>query len=156
MIWGVKKSQRRPGKSGKMLIMSVWLNCDWTLQEREKRTVSKLIVTHIFFMCLFLYLVSFLINSLLAFLLDNLSSPLLSAPLFPLPNFNEEGLRLVIALMVGGMQGASWSIQLTSGFVSPALPCFDLRIRSCLLLVLVMVVWGGLPSYLFPFQPTGT
>lgn len=59
-------------------------------------------------MCLFLYLVSFLINSLLAFLLDNLSfSPLLSAPLFPLPSFNEEGLRLVIALMVGGMQGAS-------------------------------------------------
>lgn len=92
-------------------------------------------------MWFFLCLVSFLLNSLLAFLLDNLTfSPLLSAPLFPFPNFNEEGVRLVIALMVGGTEGVILKLlQLTSGFVSAVLPCFSLTIRSNLLVVLVMV-----------------
>lgn len=78
MIWGVKKSQWRPGKRGKIL---VWLNC-----KGQKLTVNKLIATHTFFMCFFLYMFLSLLCVLLAFFPVNLPLPCLAVPCHALPS----------------------------------------------------------------------
>lgn len=77
MIWGVKKSQWRPGKRGKIL---VWLNC-----KGQNLTVNKLIATHTFFMCFFLYMFLSLLCVLLAFFPVNLPLPCLAVPCLPFP-----------------------------------------------------------------------